>query len=200
MPAATALSTRREIVQRHQRGEKFKTIADELRVSYGTVRTIWRQFEQHGHVNPAYERCRHTAIRKPQAICEQGVALKRAHPGWGAGLIRLELADQFAASELPSQRTLQRWFRQVGLSPSTAERRARTKVQRGQYPHEVWALDAKEDIQLADGSYISWLIITDEASGAILTAVVFPHSTVGHSQSVSGQSGSRGQHDALGTA
>lgn len=189
MPVATALSIRREIVQRHQGGEKYKTIANELRLSYGTVRNVWRQFKQQGHVNPAYERCRHTAIRKRQALYEQGIALKRAHPGWGAGLIRVELAEQFETSELPSERTLQRWFRRAGLSGTIPERRARTKVQRGQHPHEVWALDAKEEIKLADGSYVSWLTITDEASGAILTAALFPHSTVGHGQFVSGQSG-----------
>lgn len=39
--------------------------------------------------------------------------------------------------------------------------------------HEVWAVDAKERMQLQDGSWASWLTITDESSGAILYCVAF---------------------------
>jgi hypothetical protein len=46
--------------------------------------------------------------------------------------------------------------------------------QRGQEPHEVWEVDAKERLLLADGSGTSVLTVTDEASGALLGATPFP--------------------------
>jgi hypothetical protein len=41
--------------------------------------------------------------------------MKREHRRWGAGPIRLLLRDEFEAHDLPSERSLQRWFRQAGL-------------------------------------------------------------------------------------
>lgn len=38
----------------------------------------------------------------------------------------------------------------------------------------MWAIDAKERMQLGDGSWASWLCITDEASGAVVYAEAFP--------------------------
>jgi hypothetical protein len=46
--------------------------------------------------------------------------------------------------------------------------------QRGKEPHAVWEIDAKERLQLGDGSASSVLSVTDEASGALLGATPFP--------------------------
>jgi transposase-like protein len=174
MAAAKPMTMRREIVARYEQGERRAAIARELGVSYGMVRKLWRQYQQTGQLEPGYERCRHTALRKGQAVYEQAVALKTAHPGWGAGLIRMELGAKSEGKALPSTRTLQRWFRRAGVGRPRAEKQAKPSVQRGQQAHEVWAMDAKEQIRLADGSYVSWLTITDEGSGAILAAQLFP--------------------------
>lgn len=47
-------------------------------------------------------------------------------------------------------------------------------MQRGQEVHDIWAVDAKERIPLEDGTWASWLAISDEASGAILYTAAFP--------------------------
>jgi hypothetical protein len=57
-------------------------------------------------------------------------------------------------------------------------RNAKVSVKRGKVPHEVWAVDAKEQIRLGDGSLVSWLTVTDEGSGAILKAELFPPRTL----------------------
>ncbi len=157
MPAAIAMSVREEIVRRRQEHESFRQIAHDLRVSYNATRRIWAQFQAEGQVEAHYERCRPPAVRKGERVHEQALSLRRLHPRWGAGLIRLELRAQFPAEALPSERTLQRWFRRarVGLlSPP------RPRVKQGQQPHAVWAMDAKERMRLADGSSASWLTIT----------------------------------------
>jgi transposase len=179
MPAAISIAIRREIVERHQQSESYASIARRLSMPYVTVRGIDQHYRKTGRLEPLYANCRPPAVRKDQAIYQRALQLKQAHPSWGAGIIWVELAEEFAEAALPSWRTLQRWFRRAGLNAPPAELPRPIRVKRGQQAHEVWALDAKEDIQLSDGSYVSWLTISDEGSGAILSVDLFPPQTVG---------------------
>lgn len=199
MPAALALSIREEIVRRRQKGETFREIARELRVSYAATRRIWERFEQEGNLRPHYDRCRPPEVRKAKVVHEQAVELKQRHPSWGAGLIRLELCEQFANEEVPSERTLQRWFRRAGVGRRRGDSQVRVKVKRGRVAHEVWAMDAKEQIRLENGEYVSWLVITDEGSGAVLSATLFPHSPLESTRPSAGQAGDPADPDGMGT-
>lgn len=199
MPAALALSIREEIVKRRQAGETFRRIARELKVSYAATRRMWERFEQEGNLKPHYDRCRPPEVRKAARLHERAVELKQSHPSWGAGLIRLELSEQFPTEELPSERTLQRWFRRAGVGRTRVDTQPRVRVKRGRDPHEVWAMDAKEQIRLADGRYVSWLTITDEGSGAVLSATLFPHSLLGSTRPVAGQAGDPTDDNTVGT-
>jgi transposase len=174
MPAALPIAIRKEIVERRSRGESFRQIAREMVLSYDSVRAIWRHWEKQGQLGPNYDACRSTGPRKPGAVVECALHMKREHRRWGAGLIRLLLRDEFEACDLPSERSLQRWFRQAGLGRAPNLQQHSPYVKRGQGVHEVWAVDAKEKITLGDGSQVSWLTISDEASGAILHAAGFP--------------------------
>ena len=175
MPAATCISDREEIVCRHKSGETLAQIAREMNLAYMTVHGVWQHYHQTGQLKPNYQACAHTKVRTDPAIYEQAVALKALHPTWGAGLIWVELAEQFAEADLPSERTLQRWFHRGGVAQHwTHDSHKEPSVGRGQQPHAVWAMDAKEDMTLADGSYASWLLIGDEGSGALLQADLFP--------------------------
>ena len=44
--------------------------------------------------------------------------MKRAHPTWGAGLIRLQLQQQFPDQPLPQKRAIERWIQKAGLQPT----------------------------------------------------------------------------------
>lgn len=200
MPAAIAVSVREEIVRRRQGRETFRQIADDLQVSYNATRRIWAQFQREGQVKPHYERCRPPARRKAERLYEQAVALRRLHPSWGAGLIRLELSEQFPAPSLPSERTMQRWFRRAGMGRSRPDTHPHPRVKRGQQPHEVWAMDAKERMRLADGSPASWLTITDEASGAVLSVTLFPPRSLEPSRPAASQAGATDDAAAVGAA
>lgn len=175
MPVATAMKERQEIVKRREKGESFAQIAREMQISYATVRNVWQFYQKFQRLEPNYAACAKTEVRKAKAIYEQAIALKAAHPSWGAGLIWVELAEIFEESRLPSERSLQRWFHRAGLAQSLNKTKvARLEFKRGVAAHEVWAMDAKESIQLADGSYVSWLLISDEGSGAVLESSAFP--------------------------
>lgn len=187
MPAALTMYERQEIIARRDQGESLADIARSLRRSYDAIRRIYQQYVKTGCLAPAYDRCKHNKVRHDPAIYEAAVAMKVAHSSWGAGLIWTELCEQYGEEGLPSKRTLQRWFRREGIQKPRRDQRPNVKVKRGQVPHEVWALDAKEDIQLADGTYVSWLTITDEGSGAILSATLFPHSALEYHQPSRGE-------------
>lgn len=76
----------------------------------------------------------------------------------------------------------------------------RLRVKRGQEPHTVWAMDAKEQIQLADGQSVSWLTITDEGSGAVLSATLFPHWPLEPTRPAARQAGDPPDDETVGTA
>lgn len=174
MPAALPIHLRTDIVQRRQTGMTFRTIARELQLPYASVRQIWRHWQERGTLQPNYAACRQTGPRKPVAVYQAAIAMKQQHPRWGALLIRLELMKTFAQAVLPAERTLQTWFRQAGVNRRRSSQPAQPPVPRGAAVHAVWAVDAKEKMELGDGSGASWLTITDEASGAILQTAAFP--------------------------
>lgn len=100
--------------------------------------------------------------------------LRREHPTWGAGLIWVQLRQQDPTATLPAVRTLQRWLRQADLMPAPAGRRPRVRVRRAEGVHQVWQMDAAEQIPLKTDTRVSWLRIVDEYSGAVLQTEVFP--------------------------
>lgn len=200
MPAATALKEREEIVRRRKEHESFAHISREMAIAYATVRNVWHHYQNTGQLEPSYERCSHRGVRKKQDVYEKAIEFKRAHPSWGAGLIWVELAELFEEEELPSLRSLQRWFHRAGLvKRESQDKRPQIQLSRGEKPHEVWAMDAKEQMTLADGTHASWLVISDEGSGALLHGELFPHQALESGESSSRQKESpRGVRD-MGT-
>ena len=191
MPQAIAVSIREVIVERHSQGESLAKIGEELGISYWTVRGIWRRYRDRGEagLRPDYERCKRSGPRSSRLVYRAACGLKRQHPGWGAGLIRLLIQAQWPSEGVPHERTLQRWFRAEGVQAPRRPRTPGKNWSRGQVPHEVWEMDAKEHIRLANGEEVSWLLISDEKSGAQLEATVFPPGSLDHRSRAGGASG-----------
>jgi hypothetical protein len=174
MPRAVPLPLREQMVQFRNQGHSLVEIAHMLEMSYRTVREIWRRYRQQGEAGLQihYEHCGPRGIQFPVALHEAALSLKREHPRWGGGLIRVELAPLFPDQPLPAVRTLQRWFRAAGLQPAYPKLPP-VPPEWGKEPHEVWQIDAKERMRLADKSGSSVLSATDEASGALVGVAVF---------------------------
>lgn len=175
MPRAIPYPIRQEIIQRHQAGQPLRAIAQALQVSYRSVRTFWQRYCATGAagLQTAYSQCGSSHPGFAQPVQEAALTLKRQHPSWGAGLIHLQLRKLFPAHRLPSWRTLQRWWQHAGLQ-APRHRVPPPQRTRGSHPHAVWELDAKERIQLQDGSWSCVVSVVDEASGALLGATAFP--------------------------
>lgn len=190
MPAPIPNEIRRQIVERHKDGESLTTISQDLNQSYNTVRKIWSHWQRHNKLSPNYEQVRQKGTRIYAEVYEDAIEMKRGYPKWGAQLIQLELKSQYPDAELPAVRTLQTWFKQAGVNRSAKIKRESQKVvKRGQSAHEVWAVDAKEQMKLADGSYGCWLTLTDEASGSVLGCETFSPQVLDTNRSDTGASG-----------
>lgn len=180
MPQAWPLALREQMVQRHQQGEPLTEIAAAVKVPYRTVRRWWHRYQQEGAagLHTRYAHCGPKGPKAPPPVHAAALALKREHPSWGAGLIRLQLVEQFAPGEVPQVRAIQRWFQAAGLQPVRAKRPAVEKS-RGKAAHQVWQMDAKEQMRLGDGTGTSVLSVTEEATGAVLALAPFSPLSLG---------------------
>ena len=177
MPKPIPVAIRRQIVERHQSGEKLVQIARRLQMPYESVRNVWRLYRKEGRIQPNYAACGKQGVRCSQRVYRAARWLKRSHPTWGAGLIRQVIVDKWPRDYVPCVRSLQRWFRQSGIHSPRSKRAYQPRKGRGKAPHNVWEMDSREQIELASGQKVTWLLNSDEASGAILSAEVFPPSS-----------------------
>jgi hypothetical protein len=172
MGLAISRPVRDEVIQRTHAGESSSQVAEALGVSRRFVRNLVRRFREEGPsaLEIHYERC---GPRQPRASGKLVDAVRRMraeHPAWGAPLMWVKLKKQFA-EHMVSCRTLQRWL--SAGSPSLRSKRPAANVHKAQVPHEVWQVDAAEDIRLASGEKVSWLRLVDECSGAFVWTEVF---------------------------
>lgn len=156
---------------------KTGAVSKELGLPERTVRRLFRRFEMDGKggVQPAYDHCgKNQSRRVRDDLVEEARQIRKEHPTWGAPLILVMMKQKRKRWRLPSSRTLQRWFQKEVLPPAPPGRRPETSDDRAQCPHEVWQMDASEEIALRTGRLISWLRIVDEFTGTVLETVVFP--------------------------
>lgn len=182
MPRPLPVPLREEIVRRRQQGTPLTQIAAELAIPYGTVRNIWRlahRADRQG-LTPNYRPCGRPVPKSTQELLELACELKRDHPTWGAGYIRLKLGELTRRRRLPSARSLQRAFVRAGVHRARRRRTVTVAPPQAVQPHETWQVDAVEQIRLADGQGICWMTVTDEASEAMLATEISPPTTGGN--------------------
>src|SRR5215208_1855568 len=177
MPAPVPFALRQAVARRAAAGQGPPAIAAALGLPARTVRHLLARYRRRGEAAlvPAYPRGERPRPRAAGRVRDRALELRRGHPTWGAGLIRL-LLRLSPGRRPPAARTLQRWFRQAGLGPAPRGRRpaAAAPAARAGRPHDVWQVDAKEQVRLRSGRRVSWLRVVDECSGAVLWTAVFP--------------------------
>lgn len=134
-----------------------------------------RRFAERGHsgLEPDYGRCATKTLPTKSDEFQKAIEMREQHPTWGGGLIRVLLQEQGHAG-CASERTLQRWFQRSTLAPAPPGRRPDSDARRARQPHEVWQMDAVDQLRLASGKQVSWLRLVDECSGAVLQTTIFP--------------------------
>lgn len=165
------------IFRRSGLGHRAAEIADDLGLNPETVRKLIARFRKGGpdSITPDYSGCGVDQPRRGDAgLIEAAAAMRREHPSWGAGIIRVQLAERNPGRVIPSDRAIQRAFTKAGLNPAPAGRRRDGPKRRATETHETWQMDASDQIKLADARMASWLRLVDDCSVAVLLTVVFP--------------------------
>lgn len=175
MPAAIPMPVRQVILKRWQKGESVASLAEELKLSVRTVRNLVRRFSERGQsgLEADYGRCATNTIPTNSDEYQKAIDMRKQHPTWGGGLIRVLLQEQ-GHDDCASERTLQRWFQRSTLAPAPPGRRPDSDERRAHQPHEVWQMDAVDQLRLASGQQVSWVRLVDECSGAVLQTTIFP--------------------------
>ncbi len=179
MPRATDLSLRLALDRMARLGATASDIGRQLGLPLSTVRGLTRRALQAGPdrtaaaLQPRYHACGPRPLAAP-LLLETTLELRRQHPRWGGGRIRVELKRMNSRAQLPSVRTIQRWLRRSDLAPAPPGRPQGRSWQRAEHSHDTWEVDAADQKHLADGRMISWLRVVDECSGAALRSHVFP--------------------------
>jgi hypothetical protein len=165
---------RRRILEHQRRGLRPAAIARHLGLPERTVRALCARFRARGGaaVAPDYQG---PAAAAPSRAIQQALLLHAQHPGWGAPYLLLRLRqEQPELRDLPSARTLQRWFARQQQPPAPAGRKPAAARVGARRPHEVWQMDAVEQLPLQTGQQVCWLRWVDEWTGAVLGTEVFP--------------------------
>src|SRR5262245_45151763 len=176
MPRPIPIAIRHQILELRAQGLTLERIASRLLIPFSSVARLCRRHRDDPArpLAPDYSRCGRRRAAATEALYGAACALKRDHPTWGAGLIRVRLGELHPGQALPSVRSLHQAFRRAGVNRPRPPRPSTPAAPRATAPHEVWEVDAKERIRLADGRCVSWLAFIDEASGALLATPLSP--------------------------
>ena len=201
MAQAHDILVRESVLLYRKRGYTMRATSDLMNISYDSVRTVCQRYaacdpSEEGHKSallPRYDKCGPQEKYYSLSIVEAALALKRLHPRWGAPRLHLALVTEFSAKstgntenaehaeiteiteiteKLPSIRTLERWFREYNLVRPKRQT-GEPSIGRARAVHNIWEVDAKEQLELLDGQAACYLTMVDEKSGAWLASPVF---------------------------
>ena len=173
-----SLAIRQKILADARRGVSKSEIAR----TYGVGRTsVVRLLAQAEHntgkmVAADYSSCGKVRLDATHQVFRSVRCLRCWHPQWGAQRIRVEILRLRPKWQVPHARTIHRWLVWNG-QVAHAKSRARlptTDPSAATSSHEIWQVDAKEYVRLADESLHCWLNVVDEYNGMILSPPVFP--------------------------
>jgi transposase len=187
MATAHTQEVREKILSHRKEGYSMLEISEKMSVSYNSVRTLCQRYASSDQsesgikaaVLPHYAQCGPQEKAYSAEIIEAALALKRLHPRWGAPRLRLALESEMGSKEseggqnIPSIRSLERWYRENNLVKPKRQT-GEPSIGRARAVHNIWEVDAKEQLELLDGQAACYLTMVDEKSGAWLASPVFP--------------------------
>ena len=169
------MAVRQNIIAAHQAKQSISAISREFGVSRTTIYNLLARHQEQGEagLQPRYAHCGKVRPHEQDFVYRAVRCLKHWHGGWGAEKIRAHLRLYRPQLDLPSVRTMYRWFAWNEQTPPRSQV-PRTAQQWAKRLHEGWQVDAKEELRTADGQAHCWLNITDERSGTVIDPPVFP--------------------------
>lgn len=174
MAKATSLAHRELIVSLKKQGHSIRSISEQLDIRFSTVRDIWTAYRKKGEsgLQTNYENCGKKKPDSSDLFYRVAIYLKRHHALWGSPYIHAIMKERYG-EDIPSIRTLNRWYRALHLNKARRQLESQ-QIGKSTAVHNIWQVDAKERLELADGQKACYLSIVDEKSGSWLSSIVFP--------------------------
>jgi hypothetical protein len=173
MGRAIEMGLREQFIALKRQDMSLYRICEQLDLHYGTACKLSAQLKKQGSLEVHYSNCGAKHPRSKPLMVRAALWLKRLHSSWGAPFIHLKLVQRYGGEGMPAVRTMQEWFRRRGLT-KPPQRLATPSIGCSKAVHNIWQVDAKENLTLLDNTTACYLTITDEHSGAGLAALVFP--------------------------
>lgn len=172
---------RKKIVRERQKGKTYPQIVEELGypITVLGARKIYKAFEKEGEAGLLTGWSR--SGRRPvydQSVKDRVNELRRGTRG--APYIHSVLVSQGGATAVPSERTIQQWWRSAGTN-RPKKGKTKTERQNDVKAHDIWEVDAKEQMPIQTGALTTWMNVADKGTGADLFAEVFPPEQGGRS-------------------
>ncbi len=181
MGQAKSASFRMQLIkERREQGYSYRALAAKYSISYNTARHICVSYERYGQaaLQPDYSACGRPISAQAERNYRLVRLLKYLHPQWGIPFIVSRLKVAYPDLVLQSIRHYQRRIKadQInrGQALPTAKLPKPSNLRDVRQPHQEWQIDAKEQIELLDGSPACYLNVTDTKTNALLATKVFP--------------------------
>lgn len=172
------LSEREHVIQLHGQGISMRQIASQTGMNYNTVQSIVKRYKSHGQAGfqLRYDQCGRKRTYESERSYRLVRLYKRYHPSWGVGYILMKIKEKYPDLPLCVSRVYERRLKVSHLlsMPRNPPMATVYRAERAILPHDVWQIDAKEQITTLDGQPACYLTITDEKTGGALEARVFP--------------------------
>ena len=160
-------------------GRPLADLADEHQCSYSCARKWWRVGRDHG-----LDGLRRTGRKRAKAgalsrfhprVAERALYWKQRHPKRGPTriLADMERDPLLDGLELPKRTALADFFREVCPELLQKRRPRPAAPPLPQHVHELWKMDAKEAIRLADGTVATVLEIREPVACVCLGAMAY---------------------------
>lgn len=176
MPQAISMAIRQSILSDYNKGVKTSSIIRAYNVSKTSIYNIIKRYKAEGEqgLRPRYDNCGKSRPNGEDFIYRAVRCLRTWHPSWGAEKIRAEMQYMRPELKLPHYRTFYKWFHwngQLIIRPKSTLPASNPKSAKAL--HEIWQIDAKEEMTTLDGQKQCWLNIVDEFSGMVIDPYVF---------------------------
>jgi len=182
----TTIAERNRIIDLKLDGYTLREIAEETGWSFECVRKWWRLFRKDGRKALKTRRPGKPA-KGPMSnfSCQLRFAclrLKKQHPGWGADVVRLRMAERLGIDEveLPCTSTIEKYWSQFRDRLYVQRRKRHPTITIKEVfvptePHERWQADFKEQMQIQGlKKKMDVLNIRDEATPVKIGSFVYP--------------------------
>lgn len=171
-------------------GANVSALCREFGISRQTGHKWLRRFDEKGYdgLEEESRRPRSTPLASGEEVVAAILALRDAHPRWGARklvhLLRKELGEA-----APSERTIARVLARFERVRRRVARRGLSLIDRApevvaSAPNDVWTIDFKGWWYAADGARCEPLTVRDAFSRYVLATVILPRTDVEHVRAV----------------